>query len=81
MWPGSRKNSVRASFFSLPLIQSWNAHRSMMMMMARLFCAGPPAVYEHNEESFSHIDFLWATNAYRQIYPPILQLIQKYNRG
>jgi pimeloyl-ACP methyl ester carboxylesterase len=41
----------------------------------------PPAVYEHNEESFSHIDFLWATNAYRQIYPPILQLIQKYNRG
>jgi gastric triacylglycerol lipase len=41
----------------------------------------PPAVYEHNEASYSHIDFLWATNAYQQIYPAILQLIQKYNRG
>jgi len=52
-----------------------------MLIVTRLFCVGPPAVYEHNEASYSHIDFLWATNAYQQIYPAILQLIQKYNRG
>jgi hypothetical protein len=37
-------------------------------------------VFEHYEPTYSHVDFLWAENANVNIYPHVLQLIQKYSR-
>jgi len=38
-----------------------------------------PPVFTHNEPDYSHTDFLWAQNAYINIYPKVLALLQKYN--
>jgi len=32
----------------------------------------------HNEPTYAHVDFLWATNAYTKIYPSILNLVAQY---
>lgn len=38
-----------------------------------------PPVLHHIEPTFSHVDFLWAEDASKNIYPLILQLVQKYS--
>lgn len=40
----------------------------------------PPAVYEHDEPTYSHVDFLWAVNAHERIYPRVLQLVNQYTK-
>ncbi|ELR16428.1 hydrolase, alpha/beta fold domain containing protein [Acanthamoeba castellanii str. Neff] len=39
----------------------------------------PPAVFEHFEPTYSHVDFLWAEDANVDIYPHVLRLIQQYH--
>jgi len=35
-------------------------------------------VLVHNEPTYAHVDFLWATSAYINIYPSIINLVGKY---
>lgn len=38
-----------------------------------------PPVLHHNEPTYSHIDYVLATNAHIVAYPDILTLLDKYN--
>lgn len=30
------------------------------------------------QKDYAHLDFVWAMDAYKQIYPDVLQLLQSY---
>ena len=32
-------------------------------------------VAEHNEETYEHLDFTWAHNAHRRVYPRVMQVL------
>jgi len=38
----------------------------------------PPHTFVHREESYEHLDFLWARNAPDRIYPKVVDLIEKH---